>query len=305
MREQTKKKLEYSINLMQRAEPMALRYDPDNGFCLAFSGGKDSQALYHIAKMAGVKFHAYFAPTSVDPPELIMFIRRNYPDVEFMTLKESIYKAAVSMRHQTMPTRIMRWCCEEFKEVYGAGTVTLIGIRREESVKRSKRNEVEVSSRKFSENFDQFSEHEEKMITCVGGNDKILVSPMLDWTEEDVWDFLNSQGIEHCELYDLGYKRIGCILCPMGNLKQKMRDMRRYPHAIRKWMEVVDTCKNAYWSERKDFQGLTTRELFKYWISGLSIREFREKYISPRLFSEEEIGKDEIDKLIDHAYEAR
>ena len=71
------------------------------------------------------------------------------------------------------------------------------------------------------EDFDQWSEHQEKMVTCVGGKDKILVSPIIHWTEKDVWEFLNAQNIPHCSLYDKGYKRIGCILCPMSNYKQK------------------------------------------------------------------------------------
>lgn len=50
------KKIDYSIALLRKAESMALRLDPENGFYLAFSGGKDSQALYHIAQMAGVIF---------------------------------------------------------------------------------------------------------------------------------------------------------------------------------------------------------------------------------------------------------
>lgn len=74
-----KQKIEHSIELLKKAEKLALRYDPDEGFFLAFSGGKDSQALYHIVEMAGVKFKAHFSPTTVDPPQLIRFIRRNYP----------------------------------------------------------------------------------------------------------------------------------------------------------------------------------------------------------------------------------
>ena len=61
------KKIDYSIALLRKAESMALRLDPENGFYLAFSGGKDSQALYHIAQMAGVKFKAHMNLTSVDP----------------------------------------------------------------------------------------------------------------------------------------------------------------------------------------------------------------------------------------------
>lgn len=56
-------------------------FEPKDGYFLAFSGGKDSQCIYHLAKMAGVKFDAHYHVTSVDPPELVQFIKAQYPDV--------------------------------------------------------------------------------------------------------------------------------------------------------------------------------------------------------------------------------
>lgn len=220
-------KIDYSIALLRKCEQMALDYDPEDGFYLAFSGGKDSQVLYHLAKMAGVKFKAHMNLTSIDPPEVIRFVKRNYPDVELIKPKMSIYDMA--LKKHLFPTRTIRWCCAEYKEMSGAGKVTLIGIRKAESVRRSKREEIEISGHKFRGNFDQFSEHKEKMVTCVGGKDKILVSPIIHWTDRDVWQFLNGNSIEHCSLYDEGYKRIGCILCPMSNYKQKLKDYQRFP----------------------------------------------------------------------------
>ena len=70
-----KYRMDKSIALLRKAEHLAKMYDPENGFYLAFSGGKDSQALYHIAQMAGVKFKAHFSPTTVDPPQLIRFMQ--------------------------------------------------------------------------------------------------------------------------------------------------------------------------------------------------------------------------------------
>lgn len=133
-------KIDYSINLLKKSEKMALRLDPENGFYLAFSGGKDSQALYHIAKMSGVKFKAHMNLTSVDPPEVIRFVKKYYPDVELIKPRMSIYDMAI--KKHMLPTRTKRWCCAEFKEVSGVGKVTLIGIRKEESLKRSKRNDL-------------------------------------------------------------------------------------------------------------------------------------------------------------------
>ena len=62
------KKIDDSIALLRKGEPLALRYNPSDGFYLAFSGGKDSQCLYHVAQLAGVRFKAHFSPTTVDPP---------------------------------------------------------------------------------------------------------------------------------------------------------------------------------------------------------------------------------------------
>ena len=265
------KKIDYSIALLRKAESMALRLDPENGFYLAFSGGKDSQALYHIAQMAGVKFKAHMNLTSVDPPEVIRFVRRQYPDVELIKPKMSIYEMA--KKKHILPTRTLRWCCAEYKELSGSGKVTLIGIRKQESERRAKRNEVELAGHKFSGTFDQWEEHEETMVTCVGGRDKILVSPIIYWTERDVWQLLNDVvKVPHCKLYDEGYKRIGCILCPMSNYKQKVKDMQRFPHAKRNWVKVIQWLIDNGYINNHNISDAEFR--FKWWISGKGFDKF-------------------------------
>jgi phosphoadenosine phosphosulfate reductase len=80
--------------------------------------------------------------TSVDPPEVIRFVKKNYPDVELIKPRMSIYEMA--KKKGCLPTRLVRWCCEEFKEMSGAGKVTLIGIRKSESTNRKKRKEMKL-----------------------------------------------------------------------------------------------------------------------------------------------------------------
>lgn len=260
MRPSFKKKLDYSIALLQRMEKLALRYDAEHGFWLAFSGGKDSQALYHVAQMAGVRFKAFMSLTSVDPPQVIRFVKRHYPDVERIKPKASIFDLAVEKT--ILPSMRVRWCCAELKENAKPQTVTLIGIRRAESARRAKRNDVEVTGHKFSGdadgfdawqeqqmkkklknlNIDEFSIQDESMVKCVGGKDSILVSPIIDWTDQDVWYFLNEVcHVPHCELYDAPFNmhRIGCILCPMSNRKQKEREMQLWPHVKRGWIDAI------------------------------------------------------------------
>lgn len=146
----------------------------------------------------------------------------------------------------------------------------LIGIRKEESVRRSKREEIEISNHKFSGNFDQWSDHEEKMVACVGGKDKIMVSPILYWTERDVWEFLNESKIKHCSLYDKGYRRIGCILCPMASTKNKNRDIKEFPHVVQKWKETIQWLYENKWKDNN----LSVDEAFNWWISGNSFAQF-------------------------------
>lgn len=273
-------KIEYSINLLKKSEKMALEMDHENGFYLAFSGGKDSQVLYHLAVMGGVKFKAHMNLTSVDPPEVIRFVKQHYPEVELIKPKMSIYDMA--KKKGCLPTQRIRWCCEEFKEMSGAGKVTLIGIRREESSRRAKRNEVEMRSRKFSGSFDQWSEHREKMVTCVGGKDKILVSPLLYWTSRDVWEFLNSNNIPHCSLYDKGYKRIGCILCPMSNHKQKVREIRDFPHVKTNWIKAIEWLRENKWTDTS--LSKDSEMAFNWWISGKSFKQFyADEYLQQKI----------------------
>ena len=255
-------------------------YDSDNGYFNTFSGGKDSQALFHIVKMSGVKFKTYMSLTSVDPGDVIRFVKTEYPSVIRQKPKMSIFQKAVEMG--ILPTMRVRWCCAEFKESAGAGKVTLIGIRKEESARRAKRHEVEVSSKKFSGNLDEFEQwsaeeigrkqkrkskrinedefsvNTDNEVRCINGKDSILISPIFDWTEKDVWYFLNNIiKAPHCKLYDEGYTRLGCILCPMSQPKQKRMEMQRFPHVKRNWIETIKKIRGGGYSKKALYGGIS------------------------------------------------
>lgn len=318
-------KIEHSAELLRKAEKLALAYDPQDGYYLAFSGGKDSQALYHIAQLVSVKFKAYMNFTSVDPPEVIRFVRQQYPDAHTIPPKDSIYNIAI--QRGILPSMTIRWCCSEFKERAGAGKVTLIGIRRQESARRAKRNEVEIDSHKFSgtlEGLDEYREQklakkhkkkdkgtnitnatEERTLGCISGKESLLISPLLYWTEDDVWTFLNTLGVPHCSLYDEGWHRIGCINCPMSSRSQKMRENERWPHVKRNWIKAImtirkgdyDTKTKGAW-KRKERTGIwagvaqkyaeiqddqtemeIAENIYDWWISGKSYKRwYAEKF---------------------------
>ncbi len=263
-----RKKMQHSVELLRKAERIALNYDKENGYYLAFSDGKDSQALYHIAQLAGVRFQGHMNLTSIDPPEVIRFVKKNYPEVELLKPGKSIFQLAVEK--QILPTMRVRWCCAEYKETAGAGKVTLIGIRHAESSRRAKRNEVEINNHKFSGDLDALDEYrqelkakrakrktkqqgvnitnadEEQTLGCISGKESLLILPIIHWTEEDVWEFLNDVvQVPHCSLYDEGWHRIGCIGCPMSSAKQKRIENERYPHIKRNWIKAIKAIRNG------------------------------------------------------------
>lgn len=262
-----RKKMQNSVELLRKAEQIALNYDHENGYYLAFSGGKDSQALYHIAQLAGVRFQGHMNLTSVDPPEVIRFVKENYPEVELIKPSKSIFQSAIE--EKTLPTMRMRWCCAKYKETAGAGKVILIGIRKAESSRRAKRNEVELNNKKFSGDLKGLDEYrqkqlakraqrkskkqgvnitnadEEQTLGCIHGKESLLISPIIYWTEQDVWEFLNDVvKVTHCSLYDKGWHRIGCIGCPASSYKQKIIENKRYPHVKHNWIKAIKAIRN-------------------------------------------------------------
>ena len=278
MTESLKRKIEYSIKLIRDAEKIALEYDV-NGFHLAFSGGKDSMVLYHIAAMAGVKFHAEMQVTTVDPPELMKFVRKHYPDVKLNRPPINMYN--LIRKKKMLPLRGVRYCCQVLKEQAGGGSATLLGIRKAESVRRSKRNEVETRGRKFSGNLDQFNNRRESQISCVKGKDKVLVSPILNWTDADVWNFIRSNSLPYCELYDMGFHRIGCMFCPMASKREKAKALKRYPKVAQKYKEAIQTLVDSGCYGQK--YNMTADEIFDCWIKNENFSAVVEKRLQKEI----------------------
>jgi len=265
-------KLEIAIQTIQNAESLALKYQ-DYGFHLAFSGGKDSQVIYELCKMAGVKFRSVMQVTTLDPPELMRFVRKNYPDVILERPEINFYKLIV--KKMGLPMMKMRYCCQYLKEQSGAGTVTILGIRKSESNKRAKRNEIEISGHKYSNTLDQFNIDNKDQILCIDGKDKIMLSPIINWTHSDVWKFIRDKNLEYCKLYDEGYQRIGCMFCPMASVRTKQKDRKRYPGVeslIKK--SIQELCdKNNYGFDLD----CDVDEIFNWWISNESMAVYKAK----------------------------
>lgn len=297
----TQAKIDKAVALLKKAERLALKYNPADGYYLAFSGGKDSQCIYHLAKLAGVKFKAHYAVTTIDPPELMRFIKTHYPDVIWERPKLTFFQ--LIKKKGILPHRKVRFCCSELKEKGGDGQVTITGVRRAESIKRSRRNSVEMSSHKFSGNLDQFTaafhtDDEGLEHRCLNGKDKIIVNPIIDWSDNDVWSFIrNYLNIPYCKLYDEGFHRLGCLLCPMASAKRKREELQRYPNIKNAYLRVIEFIgkerrskggKNLILSEADN------EEVLEWYISGKSARKFIEDKKQLKLKFEDNDEQSEI-----------
>lgn len=241
--------IQTTIDRIKNFEP------PEIGYYLAFSGGKDSIVLKRLAEMSGVKFESWYNLTTIDPPELVKFIKEKHPDVKWNRPEKPMLQQLVSRGY---PTRRSRWCCEKYKEGGGDGRTVLTGIRWAESPKRSKR---------------QMVEH------CDKGKGKFNVRPIIDWSEKDVWNFIREQKIEYCSLYDEGWKRIGCLFCPMTSAKNRIRDLNRYPRIANNFIRAFQKLyerkmeKNPTGKFIKDFK--SGEEMFYWWIQGDPVNRTR------------------------------
>ena len=202
-------------------------FEPAEGYYLAFSGGKDSQTIYHLAQMAGVKFDAHYHLTTVDPPELVYFIREQYPDVIIDRPEKTMWEL---VEKKGFPTRLARWCCSELKEGGGEGRITVTGVRWAESNARRQRKPLEIVTKKKADKmlFDDNDEGRRMFENCTVKG-KRVVNPIIDWQDVDVWEFINViLDIPYCKLYDEGFTRLGCIGCPIAQ-NQRLKHFERWP----------------------------------------------------------------------------
>ena len=143
-------KVEASLERIKAFEPKS-----GEGYYLAFSGGKDSVVVKRLMDMAGVKYDATYRVTSVDPPELVRFIKEQHPDVKREIPRYSDGKPITMWnlipRKMMPPTRLVRYCCQKLKEPGGDGRMTVTGVRwAESSARKNNQGVVTITSKRIA-----------------------------------------------------------------------------------------------------------------------------------------------------------
>jgi phosphoadenosine phosphosulfate reductase len=214
--------------MTQRAIDLLREHAPKgHPYYLAFSGGKDSIVAKKLCELAGVQFEAFYNSTTIDPPELVRFIKQHHADVKWNLPKHGNMMTRIINKPAAPPTRAMRWCCEEYKEHGGDGRVKVMGVRKAESAARARRWH-EVSK---------------------DGDGNPVICPIVFWSDVAVWSFIDDHDLPYCSLYNEGWKRLGCVGCPLSN-EGRLREFERYPAFERNWKKAVI----GNWQKWKDVQ---------------------------------------------------
>lgn len=213
---------------------------------VAYSGGKDSDVLLHVVRNMGVPYRAIHKCTTIDPPGTLQHCRDNGVEIRMprRTFMEGI-------RFNGLPNRWRRWCCRELKE-YKISNKVLMGVRASESTSRKAYEPTQ----------------------CVGGGKKKVerIYPLLYWNDEDIRNYLHSNGIQLAPHYynadgllDLS-RRLGCIGCPLKSYKQRVADFERWPKMRDAWImaaqDYLDTHRDTITSKKFT----TGEEFFKFYL---------------------------------------
>ena len=240
-------------------------FEPPDGYYLAFSGGKDSIVIKKLADLAGVKYDAHYNLTTVDPPELVRYIKDFHPDVEISRPNLTLWQ--LIPKKKMPPTRVVRYCCSELKEGNGKGRIVVTGVRWAESARRkANRNLVDIGERKTGVVLNDDNDEARRMVESCYRTQKTLVNPIIDWTDDDVWEFIRLYELPYCELYDQGFKRLGCIGCPMTGEVGMKSDFERWPKYKKQYIRSFEKMLEARRAAGLVNKWQTGQDVFDWWI---------------------------------------
>ena len=198
------------------------------------SGGKDSSVCVELAIRAGIPFEVMHSHTTADAPETVYFVRSEFKRLENMgikcTLNKPVYKGAPTSMWSLIPqklippTRFARYCCSVLKEQGGAGRFITTGVRWDESTSRkANRGVYEALGSSKAQNIILNNDNDDRRMLFENCRLKAkrVVNPIIDWTDSDVWGFLQDAKVPLNPLYSEGFCRVGCVGCPMAGKKRE------------------------------------------------------------------------------------
>ena len=255
MTEELQKKVDRAIRLL-RSIPQ------DGDIEVSYSGGKDSDVILELTKMAGIPYRAIYKNTTIDPPGTIAHAREM--GVEVIHPKKTFFQL---VSKSGFPSRFSRECCSVLKE-YKVCDRAVQGIRRSESRKRAERYKEPEYCRVYSSKVKA----------------KIYL-PILEWTNQDVAEFIKERNIKCHPLYYSGggqfdvTKRLGCIGCPLQSRKKRIQEFRDNPKMLKAWIRAGQRyyTSEKYQNGNSKYHFKDAFEAMAYMLYCDNVEQFKEK----------------------------
>lgn len=274
MTDELQRKVDRAVKLIQAAGKVAKEHGQPLEIC--YSGGKDSDVILELARMSGADIRPIYKNTTIDPPGTIAHARAR--GVEVMQPKMSFRQVVAK---KGMPNRWRRFCCEVLKE-YKVLDYAVVGVRRDESRARSERyKEPEVC----------------RVYNKTKGIKSRQYLPILDWTKEDVAEFLTERGVKcHAIYYDEQgtfhpERRLGCMCCPLQSKNKRIQSFKENPRMARFYINGIKEYLSSHPDGKmcKTFNG-NAYDWFTSQVFCDGERQFRELFGASPIF-----GNDAID----------
>lgn len=266
-----------SIEILKSFEPETEPY------YLCYSGGKDSDVIRILADLAGVNHDIVHNHTTVDAPETVYYVR-SIPNIIIDYPDKSMWQLIVDKGMP--PTRLMRYCCSELKERGGKGRVKITGVRWAESNNRQSNADVvkiigkPKTTQKFADDIgadyqvakqqglilNDDNDESRRMVEHCYRTTSTMINPIVNWSDDDVWEFLKYYGCQSNPLYQCEFKRIGCIGCPVAG-KHRYTEFRLYPKYKYLYVKAFDRMLAHRKELGKSSDWQTGSDVFKWWMN--------------------------------------
>lgn len=283
-------KVERATQIIRLACDMSKEYY-GKPLIICYSGGKDSDVLLDIARKSGGDIEVLNSHTTADAPQTVRHIKEVFADCEkdgiHTTVSYPTYKGERTSMWGLIPekgippTRVARYCCKVLKETATPNRFVALGVRKDESTRRRDRCEFEVRGEnlkvapKYSyehtkEVYQDAHTHDEvwdcKLITNAKKNKDLICNPIVNFTDEDVWLYIERNGIKTNPLYEKGYKRVGCIGCPMGTMQNRTKAFEDFPKYKLNYIKAFDRMLEKAKQEGKERDWKNGEEVFEWWL---------------------------------------
>lgn len=229
----------------------------DEGFSVRFSGGKDSCVLKHLLGQAGCKAKYYYLATTLESDIMANFIKDKHPEVEWIHPEKSVCE--LIREYKMMPTLYNRFCCKHIRRGVDSRLTdehqcTVLG-KRQTDIMLDRKNLEPVHTK---------------------DNGHKVINPLYNWTDEDIWGYIDEHGIELPETYAIYGKSFNCALCVMYYVETKQQLAQAHPEVVAK---LKSACFDAWAGNELLHANFPTPDEYWNWFLNYDIKTEKQKMV--------------------------